>query len=69
MGSQSTKSKRGRATPNVTDPAVADRSGQPGESAPRTAALAEFETLRAELVPLAEARGIVTDEDVFAAVS
>lgn len=69
MDSQSTKPKRDRVTPNVTDSAVADRPGQPEESAMRTVALAEFEQLRAELVPLAEARGIVTDEDVFAAVS
>jgi len=35
----------------------------------RQLALVRFEQARRELLPLAEARGILTDEDVFAAVS
>jgi predicted transcriptional regulator len=35
----------------------------------RQIALARFEEARRALLPLAEAQGILTDEDVFAAVS
>ena len=35
----------------------------------RQIALAQFEEARRDLLPLAESRGLVTDEDVFAAVS
>jgi len=35
----------------------------------RQVALLEFERIRRELVPLAEAQGILTDEDVFKIVS
>jgi predicted transcriptional regulator len=35
----------------------------------RQLALAKFERLRRGLLPLAEAQGILTDEDVFAEVS
>jgi predicted transcriptional regulator len=35
----------------------------------RQVALLEFEQIRQQLVPLAEARGLVTDEDVFKSVS
>jgi len=35
----------------------------------RQIALAQFEEARRDLLPLAESQGLVTDEDVFAAVS
>lgn len=35
----------------------------------RQLALVRFEQIRRELLPLAEAKGILTDEDVFAIVS
>lgn len=54
--------------------AAAERLSRPRSEIVRDAlrrqlALLQFERLRAELVPLAEARGIATDEDVFAAIS
>lgn len=54
--------------------AAAERLGRPQSEIVRDAlrrqlALLQFEQLRAELMPLAEAQGIVTDEDVFRVVS
>jgi predicted transcriptional regulator len=45
------------------------RSEVAREALRRQLALAEFETLRRRIMPLAEARGYLTDEDVFRAVS
>jgi predicted transcriptional regulator len=45
------------------------RSDLVREALRRRLALARFERARRTLVPLAEARGYLTDDDVFAAVS
>jgi predicted transcriptional regulator len=45
------------------------RSEVAREALRRQLALAEFETLRRRIMPFAEARGYLTDEDVFRAIS
>jgi predicted transcriptional regulator len=45
------------------------RSDLPREALRRQLRLTQFETIRRRMMPFAEARGILTDEDVFSRVS
>ena len=54
--------------------ALAERQGRPmsdlvRESLRRYVAAERFQTLRRRTLPFAEARGVLTDEDVFEAIS